>query len=372
MKKILIIDDEPMLRQTFGDYLEDYDYEVVLAQDGQEGLNIFQSEKPDAVLVDLNMPKIDGFKVLEVIIEKTSEIPVIVISGVGVMKEAIRAVRLGAWDFIAKPVDDLEIISQTLDKVFAKVQLIRENREYKETLEEKVKHRTKQLQKTNDFLHMTQDQIIRTLARAGEYRDNETGKHVIRVSKYSEIISQMLGLPQKQISLIKKTSPLHDIGKIGIPDGILLKPGKLSSVEMEKMKNHCKYGFNILTAGSINIDQVKQKTKSQLVQNDYTIQKMDFFKYACNITMSHHEKWDGSGYPSGIKGKKIPLEARITAIADVYDAVGSSRPYKDGFPEDRCQSIIQELSNCHFDPEVVSAFFKSIDIILEVKNRWKD
>jgi len=366
-----------MMRQTIGDYLEDYDYEVIVAKDGQEGLDMFQSEKPDAVLVDLNMPKVDGFKVLETIVKETVEVPVIVISGVGVMHDAIKAIHLGAWDFISKPIDTLDILSYTLDKVFEKTQLIRENREYKEELEKKVALRTQQLQDSNKFLRITQRQIISTLARAGEYRDNETGKHVIRVSKYSEIIAQTLGLSQEQADLIKKTSPLHDIGKIGVPDEILLKPGALNNDEWKKMKKHSEYGFSILTAGLINNDDVKFEIKKFISSTSsyttaYTSSNKLLFVYACNIALFHHEKWDGSGYPLGIKGEKIPIEARITALADVYDAIGSRRPYKKSFSEDKCQSIIRELSGSHLEPAIVSAFFKSINTILEIKNHWKD
>lgn len=371
MKKILIIDDELMLREAFRNYLEDYDYEVITAGDGEEGLKRFHTENPDAVLVDLNMPKVDGFQVLKTINEKTSEIPIAVISGVGIVSDAMRAVRLGAWDFITKPISDLEIISYTLDKMFARARLIRENREYKEDLEKKVKRRTAQLQKANDSLQKTKMQILRRLARAGEYKDNETGKHVIRVSKYTEIIAKTLKLSNEKIDLVRRTSPLHDIGKIGIPDSILLKKGPLDEDQWKIMMKHCEYGFNILSPQSLEHKDIKEKQAYALKKNREKTPE-ELLDTACNIALFHHEKWDGSGYPTGLKGEEIPIEARITAIADIYDAIGSPRPYKEAFSEDKCQSILKELSGSHLQPAVVSAFFKSIDVILRIKNQWKD
>ncbi len=372
MKKILVIDDEQLLRQNFRDYLEDYDYEVVTGQDGEEGLKLFESEKPDAVFVDLNMPRVDGFEVLKVISEKTSEIPIVVISGVGIVSEAIRAVNLGAWDFIAKPVKDLDILSYTLGKVFERSRLIKENREYKELLEEKVKIRTAQLQEAVEYLRNTQVQIIRRLALAGEFKDNETGKHVIRVSKYSEVISKALDLTEEKIDVIARTAHLHDIGKIGIPDNILLKPDKLTDEEFDQMKEHCAYGFKILAPEVEDGNDLVYNTDYLFDFNDDSKIDGQLLNHACNIALYHHEKWDGRGYPYGKKGDSIPIEARITAIADVYDALGTSRPYKEGFSEDKCQSIIRELSGSHFEPDIVSAFFDSIKTILDIKSKWKD
>ncbi len=362
MKKILIIDDEVMLRKAIGDYFEDHDYKVISSGNGRDGLALFQDEKPDAVFLDLNMPRIDGFKVVEVIKKDAPETPIVVISGIGIVSDAVRACSLGAWDFIVKPINDLEILSCTLDKVFERAQLIRKNQEYKEELEEKVKTRTAQLHKTNRSLKSTQIQIIEILARAGEYKDNETGKHVKRVSAYSGVISKALELPPEQINLIERTSALHDIGKIGLPESILLKKARLNKMEWKEMTAHCEYGFNILSQKSIENKDIRGNTELT----------GEILEYACNIALYHHEKWDGTGYPVGLQGEKIPMEARITALADVYDTLGNSRPFKKSFPENRCQSIIRELSGSHFDPSIVSAFFKSIDTILSIKDKWRD
>ena len=365
MKKILVIDDEEMLRSTFRAYLEDYDYEVITAGDGAEGLEIFHTEKPDVLLVDLNMPRIDGFGVLKVVHEKSPDTPIIVISGIGIVNDAIRAIRLGAWDYLTKPIVDLDILAHTLEKAFERERLIRENREYKRELEEKVKRRTLQLQYANRSLQRTQQEIVRVLGRAGEYRDNETGKHVIRVSKYCKMMAQMIGLSETQIDLIERTSPLHDIGKIGIPDSILLKPGPLDREEWEIMQKHCEYGFHILSAS-------RSATYDALDHEKNTEEAEALLKMARKIALYHHEKWDGSGYPNGLKEDEIPIEARITAIADIYDALGSDRSYKKAFAEEKCQSIVRDLSGSHLDPSIVAAFFQSIDEILSIKHEWKD
>jgi cyclic di-GMP phosphodiesterase len=374
MTKILIIDDEQLLRQAIGDYFEDDDYEVVLSGDGQEGLEMFRAEKPDAIIVDLNMPRVDGFKVVETVTKESPETPIIVISGVGIVGDAIRAVRLGAWDFLTKPMNDLEILSYTMDKAFDRANLLRENREYKEELEDKVRLRTAQLQETNESLQNTQLQILHTLALAGEFKDYETSGHVIRVSKYSQIVAEALGLSQDKVGFITKASPLHDIGKIAITESVLLKTSQLQKAEWDEMMEHCQYGFNLLTTGSPGSTKISIKEKlvhSLQIQSSKEL-KGQLLSYASNIALFHHEKWDGSGYPSGLVKEDIPVEARITALVDVYDALGSKRPYKQGYSEDKCQSIIQELSGSHFDPKMVSAFFKSIDHITQIKQKWKE
>ncbi|MCP4670600.1 MAG: HD domain-containing protein, partial [Desulfobacula sp.] len=262
--------------------------------------------------------------------------------------------------------------SYTLEKVSERARLIRENREYKESLEIKVKERTSELNKANVSLRHLQMQIILRLARAGEYRDNETGRHVIRVSKYAEVISKKLGLLPEKVELIKRTSSLHDIGKIGVPDNILLKPGKLDEKEWEIMKEHCRYGYNILSVNEEKPDQMENDLSASLKIPENFKLTGELLDCACNIALYHHEKWDGSGYLLGLKCDKIPLEARITALADVYDALGSSRTYKKPFSEEKCQSIVRELSGSHFDPKIVAVFFESIETIKDIKTRWKD
>ncbi len=370
--RILVIDDEEMLRHLIRDYLEDNDYTVMTAGDGEEGLDVFRQERPDAVFVDLNMPKVDGFQVLDVVNTEAPETPIVVISGIGVVGEAVRAVRKGAWDFITKPFEDLDILKYTLEKVMERALLIRENREYKEALEEKVRRRTFQLQEANEDLRQTQIQILRRLGRAGEYKDNETGRHVIRVSKYCEIIARTLGLPEEEVKLIGDCSPLHDIGKIGVPESILLKPGPLDDEEWVIMRKHTEYGYDILSPAENREACPLPVIPGVNIPEDRSAATRKLLKVAATIALSHHEWWNGKGYPHGLKGEETPIEARITALADVYDALGSERAYKKPFPEEKCQAIIREIRGTHLDPSVVDAFFESIEEVLQVKEQWKE
>lgn len=376
--KILVIDDERMLRELVRAFLEDNDYQVTTAADGEEGLDLFRKQPFDALFVDLNMPRVDGFAVLDAVKKEAPEIPIVVISGVGIVRDAIRAVRLGAWDFLTKPFEDLEMLTYTLDKVLERAKLVRENREYKEALEEKVCRRTVQLQEANTVLRRTQEQILQRLGRAGEYKDNETGRHVIRVSKYTEIIAKTLGLPQRTVELIRDGSPLHDIGKIGVPESILLKPGPLDDAEWEIMKKHSEYGYDILTLGANMKDGVVCVPENMKDGGVCTpaggadVETRHLLEFAAGIALHHHERWDGTGYPHGLYREAIPIASRITALADVYDALGSVRSYKDPFPEEKCQAIIRESGGSHLDPAVTRAFFTAIDEILEIKERWKE
>lgn len=371
-KKILIIDDESLLRATFCDFFEDFGFDVFTAKDGRDGLAQYQEEHPDAILVDLNMPRLDGFKVIETVHQDAPNLPIIVMSGVGLVDEAVRAIRLGAWDFISKPISDLELLMHTLDRAFERAQLIAENNAYKRSLEEKVRLRSAQLAMVNESLHRTQSQIVKQLARVGEHRDNQTSKHIIRVANYTEVIARSLGLSQQKIELIKQTAPLHDIGKIGVPDYILLKPTGLSASELKTIQKHCEIGFDILSPAPDPIGTVRERMAYALKINADHLSAMELLNQASIIALFHHEKWDGSGYPSGIKGETIPIEARITTIADIYDAAGSKRPYKEGLPEKDCQKILGDLSGTHLDPEVVNAFFDSREEILEIKQQWQD
>ena len=372
MKKLLVVDDEILLRKVIGDYFEDAGFEVLLADQGVNGLDLFRQEQPDAVILDLDMPKLNGFELLKIINQSSPETPVIVISGVGIVGDAVRSLRLGAWDFLSKPIHDLEILNFTMERVLERAQLLKENRDYRERLEEKVRLRTQQLSAVNESLESTQQKIVRMMARAGEYRDNESGKHVIRVAKVAEAVAKTLGLPAEKTTLIGKTAALHDIGKIGIQDAILLKPGRLNQEELQVMMQHCRYGFDILTGGSTS-----NGTLTDLLEYVHELsanpqQTEQLLSHAGNIALFHHERWDGTGYPTGLKGDAIPIEARITALADVYDVLGCARPYRPANTEEDCQRIISELTGIHLDPDCVAAFFECIDEITAIKQQWID
>ncbi len=361
--RVLIIDDEPMLRRTLADYLEDMGYETRTAANGAEGLASLDQWPPDAVLVDLNMPVMDGYAFIEKARIAMPDLPLVVVSGVGTVDKALDAVRLGAWDYITKPVARFDVVLHTLNRVLERAAMIRENRNYQQNLELLVRDRTAELEDTRR-------QVIYSLGKAAEYRDNETGRHVIRVGEMSAVLGTALGLSPEHVDMLRESAPLHDIGKIGIPDHILLKPGPLDADEWAIMKRHCEFGCMILSQpladGSPSAVCVPGKN---IVDNG---SPMGLMQMAQVIALSHHERWDGSGYPAKLAGESIPIEARIVALIDVYDAVGSTRTYKEAFDEETCQRIVREGSGTHFDPKVVDAFFANIKSILFFKERWRD
>ncbi|MCP4217532.1 MAG: response regulator [bacterium] len=368
---ILTVDDERFIRQSFRNYLEDYDYDVLEAENGRIGLEIIQKEKPDLVLLDLHMPEMLGMEVLAHVRDFAPDLPIIVVSGTGVMDDAVKALHLGAWDYLLKPIEDMKVLLHAVECALERVRLIKENREYKAHLEEMVRVRTAQLQEANEELIETRMQIIRRLGKAAEYKDNETGRHVIRVSYYSAIVAEALGLDKDRVELIRQCSPMHDIGKIGIPDNILRKPGPLDPGERFVMEEHCQMGNDMLHP--LGKDEVEFYRKHTTIGEDILGgSDSELLSMARVIATYHHEKWDGTGYPYNIKGEDIPIEARIVAVADIFDALSSKRPYKGPFPEEKCIAIIKEISGNHLDSKVVDAFLSSMDKIREIRDAWKD
>lgn len=360
---ILVIDDEDGLRRSLTAYLEDMDFTILEATNGLEGLEIMRAAQPDlsAVIVDLNMPVLDGYGFIAQAITEAPDLPIIVLSGVGVVEDALKAVRLGAWDYLTKPLQNLQVLEHTLSKALEKARLIRENRSYQENLERLVLERTAELERTRR-------QIMHRLSRAAEYKDNETGHHVIRVGEIGAIVARAVGLSEERCSMMRDCAPLHDIGKIGIPDEVLLKPGKLDPAEWEVMKLHTVYGCEIL--GSLHS---KEEAHSSCEYWDaVNPDDNELLHLARQLALLHHERWDGTGYPFGLVGETIPMEARIVSIVDVYDALASERPYKKAFPEEKCLDIIRESSGSHFDPRVVEAFLNNIATIRDIRLRWQD
>ena len=366
--KVLIIDDEPVIRQVFTYYLEDKEFTVLTAENGRIGMEIAERERPQIILTDLRMPEAGGLDVLKFIREKGLDIPVIVISGANRLDDAVNALRLGAWDYLIKPVQDLSILSHTINKSLEKARLIRENTLYKEHLEELVQERTRELEIRNRQLDISRKQIIGILSQAAEYRDFETGDHFLRVSEFSVCIARHMGWDEESIHIIQLASPVHDIGKIGIPDSILLKEGRLTEEEWITMKKHCQYGEKILTSNRF----VNFFSRSDINWNetDPRLHERGLIQTAANIALNHHEHWDGGGYPLGLKGEEIPIEARITAVADVYDALRSNRPYKDPWPEEKSLALIREEKGKHFDPNVVDTFLSILDKIRDIQSEF--
>ena len=365
--KILVIDDERVLRSCLRYYLEDFGYAIIEAENGKEGLERIKEEKPDVVLTDLRMPEVDGLEVLKRGKELCPELPIIVVSGTGIIHDVVEALHLGAWDYILKPVEDMSVVEHLVRNAVEYVTLIRKNNEYKTHLEELVGERTRKLKETNYQLEYSRMQIIAILSQAAEYRDFETGNHFMRVANMCGTIAKGLDWSEKNIQCIELASPVHDIGKIGIPDDILLKPGPLEKNEWEEMKQHCSYGKSILTGRFMS-----DFTKMTGFNKQDGLCKCSMLENASYIAMCHHEHWDGSGYPAGMRGENIPVEARVTAVADVYDAIRSKRPYKEPWNEEKSIEYMHENSGKNFDPDVIEVFCRNIDEIREISNKYSD
>lgn len=361
---ILVIDDEAGLRRSLCAYLEDRDFETIEAANGREGLEMLEKHLHSlkAVIVDLNMPVMDGYSFIQEAVNKTKELPIIVLSGVGIVEDALRAMRLGAWDFITKPLHSFEILDYTLDKVLDKARLTRENKDYQNNLERLVHERTAELE-------ATRRQVMQRLSRAAEYKDNETGRHVIRVGEISALLGRAMGLPNERCEMLRECAPLHDVGKIGIPDDILLKPGKFTESEWKVMQLHCMYGCEIL-GPLTSKDEAHEACLDPA--HALTLADSELLGLSRILALLHHERWDGKGYPFGLMGEAIPMEARVVAVVDVFDALSSDRPYKKAFTEEKCHQIIQEGAGTLFDPRVVEAFFGHTEEIWAIRERWRD
>jgi putative two-component system response regulator len=290
--------------------------------------------------------------------------PIIVVSGIGTVDQAVNALRKGARDFITKPIESLSLVKNTIEKALEAAELTKQNRGYQQTLEKKVEQRTIELEETKH-------QLLYSLGKSAEYRDNETGRHVIRVGKICAVLAGAMEFESSLAKTFAEAAPLHDIGKIGISDTILLKPGILTEEERDIMKKHCEIGCDILRHYSSAKDHEKVDFE-EIISMGYDISKLSLLEMAMVIALCHHERWDGQGYPCNLYGMQTPLIARIVVVVDVYDALGSERPYKKALPEEVCQKILLEGRGSHFDPEIIDLFFANINDILAIKKEWMD
>ncbi|TGL90668.1 two-component system response regulator [Leptospira congkakensis] len=321
--KILIVDDEPTNLQILNEILQN-DYTLLFAKDGLKGIELAESQEPELILLDVMMPEMTGHEVCKILKsnEKTKFIPVIFVTALTDVGDEEKGFQLGAVDYITKPV------SPPIVKVRIKNHL--------------------SLVDVNE-VKTTRLQIVQRLGMASEYKDNETGMHVIRMSHYSQSLALAYGYSSEAAEEILNAAPMHDVGKIGIPDHIIQKPGKLTPEEWEIMKRHPEIGAEII--GDHN---------------------SSLLKLARSIAITHHEKYDGTGYPYGLKGDKIPLEGRIIAIADVFDALTTVRPYKKAWEVDAAIEFLKKESGTHFDPNLVQKFVSVLPTILEIKNQWPE
>ncbi|MBF0226441.1 MAG: two-component system response regulator [Desulfobacterales bacterium] len=333
--KILIVDDTPSNIKVLGSSLGDK-YSIFVATSGEKALTILKTTPIDIILLDIMMPEMDGYEVCNKIKDNslTRNIPIIFITALTGEDDEAKGLELGAVDYIIKPIQP--------SIVNARVKTHLELKKHRDNLEYLVQERTKQVQDT-------QLEIIFRLAMASEYRDNETGLHITRISHLSAILAEAYGLDKTDCDEIFHASSMHDVGKIGIPDNILLKPGKLDANEFNIMKSHTTIGSDMLSG--INCGLL---TRAKL------------------IAITHHEKWDGTGYPNGISGDDIPLEGRITALCDVFDALTSTRPYKKAWTVEETVAEIERCSDKHFDPNLVKLLKKVLSKFVAVKKKFGD
>jgi putative two-component system response regulator len=348
--RVLVVDDHPENTELLEAFLVPQGYEVVTAATGEQALERLSSNDVALMLLDVMMPGIDGYEVIRRVRQdgKHRQLPIVLVTALRDTEERVKGIEAGCDDFLSKPVDKMELLTRvrSLLKVKAYNDLMSK---YREDLESEVSSRTEELRHAIEGIRAASLETIVRLSRAAEYRDEDTGAHILRMSHYAAAVARRMGLPERDVETILHAAPMHDIGKIGIPDHILMKPAKLDAEEWEVMKSHAAIGARIL-AGS----------------------NADVIRLGETIAGTHHEKWNGEGYPMGLKGEGIPTSGRIAAIADVFDALTSKRPYKEPFSLDRSFSIIKEGRGAHFDPAVVDAFFEVEDEILQIKARYQD
>lgn len=354
---VLVVDDTPDNLSLMSGLLREL-YRVQVANSGERALKLVQTgPQPDLILLDIMMPGLSGYDVCEALKAdaSTRDIPIIFLTAMAATQDEKKGLDMGAVDFITKPVNPPIVLSRvaTQLKVKAASDFLRDQNAY---LEAEVKRRTEELA-------AIQDVTILAMASLAETRDNDTGNHIRRTQHYIKTLANHLKdhprfrhfLTEKTIDSLFKSAPLHDIGKVGIPDRILLKPGKFTPEEFEIMKSHCSLGRDAI-----------QHAEDQLGL------KVEFLQLAKEIAYSHQEKWDGSGYPEGIGGDDIPIAARLMAVADVYDALISRRVYKDGMPHEKAVEIIVEGRGSHFDPDIADAFFVLSEEFRSIAARYAD
>ena len=333
--RILLVDDNTTNLQLLHETLDGIGYRLLIAKNGKTALAIARKAKPALILLDIMMPEMDGYEVCRRLKadEKTDRIAVIFITALADEEDEAKGLALGAVDYLTKPFNP--------DLVRARVRIHLELKQHQDQLEQLVRERTRRLE-------LTQAVTIESLATLAEYRDPETGGHIKRTQNYVKVLAKQLKqhprfrdeLNDDVIELLYMSAPLHDLGKIAVPDHILQKAGKLTDEEFEEMKKHTNYGHDALRI-----------TEQKLGQDS-------FLRYAREIAYTHQEKWDGSGYPTGLKGDEIPISGRLMALADVYDALISKRVYKPPFPHEKAVEIIVEGKGNHFDPDIVDAFIE--------------
>jgi putative two-component system response regulator len=352
---ILVVDDDEQVRGILDRVLTRYNYTCLAVATAAEARSALRDRAWELVLCDVKMPEESGINLLHHIRTEHADLPVVMISGVVDPAFAAGALDLGAYGYVTKPFDANQVLI-AIANALRRATLETENRTYRDQLEEKVRERTadlgqalRRVERSEEQLRLSSEDTVRALSRAIEGRDVETGHHIERMSQYAGLLAHHYGLSEEDCELMRLASPMHDVGKIGVPDGILFKPGKLTVGEFDVIKQHPELGYEILA------------------KSDQPLLVM-----AATIARSHHERWDGTGYPQGLSGEDIPLEGRIAAVADVFDALVSRRVYKPAFPLDRSLEIMREGRATHFDPTVVDLLLANVDQVVVIQEQYED
>ncbi|WP_455378234.1 HD domain-containing phosphohydrolase [Petrachloros mirabilis] len=355
LKRILVIDDEASIRRLLGHMLKSHGYETLMASDAREARLRLQEMPVALVLCDVNMPGESGMDLVRNILNEYPLTAAIMVTGLDSPILANAALEMGAFGYIVKPFESTEILINVANALRRR-RLEMENRLQRENLEDIVRTRTLALQQALTWLERSQKELrlsreetIQRLAIAAEYRDSATAQHIQRMSHYCELLARRYGLTPEHCDLIRTASPMHDIGKIGTPDHVLLKPGKFTQDEFNVIAQHAEIGYRILSGSDAEI-----------------------LKVAATIALTHHERWDGSGYPRKLKGEAIPIEGRIASIADAFDALTTPRVYKPAFDFDHAVDIMSRHRNEHFDPEVLDVFLSSLSDIRHIQEKYAD
>lgn len=353
---VLIVDDTPANVNLLANLLKDI-YFVKIATTGKKCLEIALQAKPDIILLDVMMPEIDGWETCVQLKNnpQTKQIPIIFLTAKNSIEDETYGLELGAVDFISKPISPPIVLARI------KAHLL--NKEYQDYLQNQADWLKEEVNRKLSQIYLLQDASMMVMASLAEFRDECTGWHIRRTQEFIGVLAQKLSslphykdiLTPEYIDRLKKSAPLHDIGKIGIPDNILLKPGKLTDDEMTIMKSHAQKGIDIL-----------------LKAQSYIETDSEFLMMAIDVAGGHHEKWDGSGYPKGLSAQDIPLSARLMAVADVYDALTNERPYKKAFTHEEAVAMMMNMSETHFDPMIIRAFEDSLEEFNYIAEKWND